>query len=536
MKKVIILIVILIASIFIYSNTIIYHNKAYQFSGEWIDEKVLNDIGFKFVKNSSKIYMIFGDDLFIGKEGILVLNFEKEYQNAYKFENNSLYLSSEFLKNYFNLSKYDKKNILFDKLPELKNIEFKDNILTLYFSSEISKDFININIEGRDLTINIEPSIGEPIVIGNINFQKNPESHSFLIFILNNKLKPVPIVSFQKNIVKITLNFTEEDKKYIKDGLIWERKIEIFKQKKFLVNYLHVDPKKVEIFPIISTHGIGTREDLRNILKSNNCIAGINANYFDPSTNLPIDLVIKDGKLLSDKFGLRPTFIITYSNEVFIKRINLETNVYIGDLLFLVKGVNTNAKGEVLIYTQEYALKIPKDNEKIYYLVRNNEIISKDYVENVPENSMVIAINKKYEKYLNDVEIGTKVELILNSDFPFPIKHAIGAGPLLIEQGKKLIDSDEEKLRYGNGLALSKTSRTIIAITKEGKVDFIVIEGYNNSSGMDYDMATEFLLEKGYFSAMMLDGGGSSAMVVQNEVVNQDGTIQRGIPIGIGIK
>jgi len=49
-------------------------------------------------------------------------------------------------------------------------------------------------------------------------------------------------------------------------------------------------------------------------------------------------------------------------------------------------------------------------------------------------------------------------------------------------------------------------------------------------------MAVEFLLQKGYLSAMMLDGGGSSAMVIGQDVVNQDGEIQRGIPVGIGIK
>jgi len=53
---------------------------------------------------------------------------------------------------------------------------------------------------------------------------------------------------------------------------------------------------------------------------------------------------------------------------------------------------------------------------------------------------------------------------------------------------------------------------------------------------MNYDMAVDFLLQKGYYAAMMLDGGGSSAMVVGQNVVNQDGEVQRGIPVGIGIK
>lgn len=535
MKKLILILQIFIFSGLFFANSLLFQNKAYFFPDKWIDEKILKDIGFKYVKNE-KIFMVFNDDLFIGKDGTFTINFDGEYKNAFKIENNELYLNIDFLKEYLNLSVIKKDNlfIYYDTLPLLKSVEFKDNNLTFFFSKEITKEFINLLVDNRDLTIELKPINGNPVIIGNVSFQKN--ENSFLFFILNNRLKPVPIISFQKNIVKIVLNFTEEDRKTLKDGLEWERKIEVFNEKKYLINYLHIDPKKVEILPIISSNGIGTRQDLREMLKNNNCIAGINANYFDPSTNIPIDLVIKDGKLLSDKYGLRPVFIVTYSNEVFIKRSNLEVNIYLDDLLFLVKGVNTNAKGEVLLYTDEYALKIPKDDDKNYFVISNNQIISKEYVEKVPKDSMVLLITKKYDKYLKNIEVGSKVNLTINSDFPFPIKHAIGAGPLLIENGKKLIDSDEEKLRYGNGLALSKTSRTIIAITKEGKVDFIVIEGYNDSPGMNYDIATEFLLEKGYFYAMMLDGGGSSAMVIQDEVVNQDGTIQRGIPVGLGVK
>ncbi|ABR31676.1 hypothetical protein SU69_09295 [Thermosipho melanesiensis] len=534
MKKKIVLL-ILIFSFFVFSNTLIFNNKAFYINSNWANEEILKQLGFRFVKND-KIFMVFNNDLFIGKDGDFTLNFEKTFNNAYKIDDSVLYINLDFLKNYLKLKIFekDKEKIYYDKLPELKSINLEENNLSLYFSSEISKELLNLEIDNRDLIITIEPILGDPLIIGNINFQK--AKNKILIFMLNNKLKPVPIISYQKNIVKITLNFTEEEKRIIKNGLIWERKVEKFNNEKYLINYLKIDPKKVEIIPVISSKGIGTREDLREILKANNCIAGINANYFDPSTNLPIDLIIKDGKILSDKYSLRPTFIITYTNEVFIKRINLEINIYLGDLLFLVKGVNTIAKGEVLLYTDEFSLKIPKDEEKVYYQIKDNKIISIGYIENAPEGAMVLSISKKYEKYLSNVTPGTKIDLVLNSDFPFPIKHAIGAGPLLIENGKKLIDSSEEKLRYSNGLALSKTTRTIIAITKEGRVDFIVIEGYNNTGGMNYDIATDFLISKGYFYAMMLDGGGSGAMVIQNEVVNQDGQIQRGIPVGLGIK
>ncbi|HOM74722.1 MAG TPA: phosphodiester glycosidase family protein, partial [Fervidobacterium sp.] len=114
----------------------------------------------------------------------------------------------------------------------------------------------------------------------------------------------------------------------------------------------------------------------------------------------------------------------------------------------------------------------------------------------------------------------------------YKIKNAVGAGPLLIQDGKAIVDADEEKLRYGGGIPTTRTSRTIIAI-KDGKVHLITIEGVNGS-GMNYDEAVQFLLSKGYDSAMMLDGGGSTSMVYNGKYVTT--TSPRNIPVAIGIK
>lgn len=535
MKKLAILFFLFIF-IITFSNTIIYEFKAYFFNNNWVDEKTLKDLSFSFVKND-KIFMAHGNDLLIGKNGNITINFNQTYENAYKIEDGILFLDAAFLAKYLKLKKLELENgssIYYDFLPELIRVDFQNNHLKLYFTSEITSDFIEFKIIDKDLLIYVSPVKGTPIVFGKIDFERT--TNGFIFYVLSNNLKPTPILTFQNSMANIEIKYSASESKEIKDGIVWERKIENFDNQKFLVNYLHIDPEKAEIIPIISTKGIGTREDLRTMIKNSNCIAGINANYFDPSTNIPIDLVIKDGKILSDKFGLRPAFIITYNNDVFIKRILVELDVFLDDLLFLVKGVNTNAKGEVLLYSEEYALSIPYDSDKNYFLIQNNQIVDKNYYKTVPENSFILAISKKYDKYLQNIEIGSKVSFSLNTNFSYPIKHAVAAGPLLIENGNPIEDADTEKLSYGNGIAFSKTSRTIVAITKDNKVDFLIIEGYNNTPGMNYDMAVDFLLQKGYYAAMMLDGGGSSAMVVGQNVVNQDGEIQRGIPVGIGIK
>jgi len=93
-------------------------------------------------------------------------------------------------------------------------------------------------------------------------------------------------------------------------------------------------------------------------------------------------------------------------------------------------------------------------------------------------------------------------------------------GPALIEDGEIAVTQNEEV-----GKAMASNPRTAIGIVEEGHYVFVVSDGRTNESeGLSLYELAEFLQELGVETAYNLDGGGSSTMVYQGEVVNNPTT------------
>ncbi len=110
---------------------------------------------------------------------------------------------------------------------------------------------------------------------------------------------------------------------------------------------------------------------------------------------------------------------------------------------------------------------------------------------------------------------------------------AIGGGPMLILNGSKTITFVEEVFDAASGInATGAAPRTAIARLKDNKVMLIVVDGRSSASrGVTLNELADILLSLGATDAINLDGGGSSAMVVNNALANvpSDG-VQRSIP------
>ena len=93
-------------------------------------------------------------------------------------------------------------------------------------------------------------------------------------------------------------------------------------------------------------------------------------------------------------------------------------------------------------------------------------------------------------------------------------------GPALIEDGEIAVTKSEEV-----GKAMASNPRTAIGIVEEGHYVFVVSDGRTDESeGLSLYELAEFLQELGVETAYNLDGGGSSTMVYQGEVVNNPTT------------
>lgn len=93
-------------------------------------------------------------------------------------------------------------------------------------------------------------------------------------------------------------------------------------------------------------------------------------------------------------------------------------------------------------------------------------------------------------------------------------------GPALVEDGEIAVTQGEEV-----GKAMASNPRTAIGICEDGHYVFVVSDGRTDESeGLSLYELAEFLQELGVETAYNLDGGGSSTMVYQGEVVNNPTT------------
>jgi exopolysaccharide biosynthesis protein len=96
----------------------------------------------------------------------------------------------------------------------------------------------------------------------------------------------------------------------------------------------------------------------------------------------------------------------------------------------------------------------------------------------------------------------------------------VGGTPLLVDQKNLITDFSSEKTRIP--FLEDRHSRTAIGIKANGNLLFVVVDGRqpNISIGMTMHELAQYMFDLGAFSALNLDGGGSSTMYLNGRVIN----------------
>lgn len=102
------------------------------------------------------------------------------------------------------------------------------------------------------------------------------------------------------------------------------------------------------------------------------------------------------------------------------------------------------------------------------------------------------------------------------------IEHSVGGGGRILENGVPVSDSTNARERIGVVFLKSRHPRTFVAMNRDTTLLYLcTVDGRQPASvGMSFDEMAQFLLHIGAWDAVNLDGGGSTAMVVEGRVVN----------------
>jgi exopolysaccharide biosynthesis protein len=309
----------------------------------------------------------------------------------------------------------------------------------------------------------------------------------------------------------------------------------------FVINLLRIDLNAVDIRIAHAMDSAVGLETVTSMANRYGAVAAINAGFFATTGTYRGDnvSVLKiDGKLLSEPARNRAAvgFIKqAHKIETLFGHLKFDGRLETaGGLRRKVEGMNRpRAENELIIFTPEFhrtTLTMPSGIEVVVRRGRVSQIKDHSGSTRIPEDGFVISASGEARLWaLKHLRNGSRLKLTtrliaLEGDVQDKWNRAaniISGTPQLIRDGR--IEITRELEGAGINFVKDRHPRTAIAKLKDGRILLVVVDGRQQgySTGMSLTSLAELLLEFGAVEATNLDGGGSSAMVVEGKLVNK---------------
>ncbi len=294
------------------------------------------------------------------------------------------------------------------------------------------------------------------------------------------------------------------------------------------INVIKADMKdtRVETRVVMAEAGLGHTQTLSSMARNNMATAGINGGFFSISKRaIPTDTFIFDGRIISKGMRDPAAFGLFNKQQAFIDTFTPYTFVTLAKnaAQFNIEAVNHETGVGIIMYTPDYGTETGTSGNAVEYTVKaenGKDIIQGVYSGNapIPPDGYVIS----YQGTTGTLANLTKGEVISVDTYYPPgyenIQAMMGCGPLLVRNG--VIQSPNLTFLQAN--LAQPQPRSAIGITADRHLLLVAVDGRNagGSVGMRYDELAALLKELGARDAMALDGGGSTALYVGNQVVN----------------
>lgn len=302
------------------------------------------------------------------------------------------------------------------------------------------------------------------------------------------------------------------------------------------INVVEVDmklAKDLELTPALSSDTtLQSRRPITTIAKNKNAVVALNGTYFKPQTGVPLGTLMINKKMYTGPIYDRVAMGI-FDNGFDIARVQLNASVSGSGKTIPVNNINQPRmlSTYVLVYTSEwgkYSPYAPKYGMGLQVVEGKVTKASANPIE-IPQNGYVISGPKSVLQPLLDKK---DAELIINTNPEWKnVKHIISGGPYLVRNSEVFVDMTAQKL----GAIGGRNPRSAIGYTADNNLILVAVDGREGSSiGMTLMELASFMQSIGCTNAMNLDGGGSTVMYVNGQVVNKP-QMKGGIPLSNAI-
>lgn len=264
-------------------------------------------------------------------------------------------------------------------------------------------------------------------------------------------------------------------------------------------------------------------------------LAAVNGGYFRTAgiaRGEPVGALTIGGKLLSEPVRNRAALAVKDDGRqirLHLAHVSMTAELRAGNgAKHIIHGINRpREKDELILFTPEFhrtTLTGPDGIESIISRHRVRALVEGAGSQPIPPGGWVISATGTAREWVRTYlrrgkRIAVNTEIRPHPPIPFRPDFMLGGGPQLISAGKKVFAA--ETGRYSESLYQQRHPRTALGWRADGKLVLLTVDGRQKQSvGMTVDELAGLMLELGCIEAMNLDGGGSTTMVIKNQIVN----------------
>lgn len=309
---------------------------------------------------------------------------------------------------------------------------------------------------------------------------------------------------------------------HISDGIKHIRLVRYYNGKPVRINVVEINKniaKDFEVKPVTASNTkLNQKTTIRTMAQRANAVVAINGGFFKPQNGIPLGTLMIDKKIYTGPIYNRAALGI-FENGYDTARIEFQGKITGNNKEIKIDNINQPRmlSSYVLVYTRDWGMYAPPSpKEGVQLQVIDNKIVTASANPlSIPENGYVIVGPKRILSDLFGAN-NVNIELKLSPNWE-NVKHIISGGPFLVKNGGIYIDVVEERL-----LAISgRNPRSAIGYTYNNELIIVTVDGREGSSvGMTLLELAQFMQSLGCKNAINLDGGSSTVMYVNGNIVN----------------
>ena len=308
----------------------------------------------------------------------------------------------------------------------------------------------------------------------------------------------------------------------VTDGVKHIKMVKYYNGKPVRINIVEVNQKVAndfEIRPAIASKTLSNKRKVRTIAQNNDAIVAINGGFFKPQSGVPLGTLMINKKLITGPIYDRVALGI-FESGYDVGRVQLNAKITGNGHSIKIDNINQPRmlSSYILAYTPDWGTYAPASPQYgVQLQVVGNKIteVSSNPLFIPKDGYVIVGPKSKLGKLIGAKNVDIKISTNPKWD---NVKHIISGGPYLVKDKQIYIDITAQKLQSIGG----RNPRTAIGYTKDNDLVLVAVDGREGSSiGLTLKELATLMKDLGCTNAINLDGGGSTVMYVNGQIVNR---------------